>query len=288
MTGKDDNQVAAAMAKTSAGSRDDKLRLTDKDRSEGLSSIDASVSKDTENQLRWMFNVFHAAADPIIIEDLAGRVIEVNAAAECAFDWPRNELLGQKTTILVPDDARKAIARLRTRCRRSEHVRDVETVLCRRSGKTLPVSLTMSRLSDATTSPGAVAWIAKDITRRKRAEQQRQRYAAQLEATNQQLRENIERRKAAEAEALQHARRREEFLAMLSHELRNPFGRDTHCFERVGSGVVGRNGSSTSASHPKTGTTNGPIAGRSVGRVACDAWQDRHPSGSRQFDIAGR
>lgn len=193
-----------------------------------LSLIDVSHLKETQNQLRLMFNVFQDAADPIIIEDLAGHILDVNSVGERVFGWQRDELLGEKTTILIPDATRKEIAKLRTRCRRSEHVRDVETYLRHKSGKTLPISLTLSRLSDATTVPVAVAWIAKDITRRHRAEKQRERYAARLESTNQQLRENVEKRKAAEAKAREHARRRDEFLAMLSHELRNPMGALLH------------------------------------------------------------
>jgi two-component system CheB/CheR fusion protein len=189
-----------------------------------LTLIDVSTLKETKSKLQLMSKVFEDAADPIIIENLAGHIIDVNEAAVRVLGWQRDELLGQKTTLLVPDHARKETANLRARCRRNEHVRDVETELCRKSGKLLPISLTLSRLSDDSAEPVAVAWNVKDVSRRKRAEKESDRYAKQLEDTNQQLRESIEMRKAAEAEARNHSRRREEFLAMLSHELRNPLG----------------------------------------------------------------
>ena len=65
-----------------------------------------------------------------------------------------------------------------------------------KSGVHQPVLLTLSLLRDEADQPIAIASIAKDITDRKHAELQ--------------CREAIERR--------------DQFLAMLSHELRNPLG----------------------------------------------------------------
>jgi PAS domain S-box-containing protein len=174
-----------------------------------------------QQQLRLSSDLFNEF-DPILIQDLSGRIIDMNQSAEQTLGWTRDELLGRESTVLIPDELRSEMATLLRRCRRSGRVRDVETVRRRKSGKPLAVSLTMTLLRDDQQRPVAIAWLAKDITRRKRAEAERARYAAELERINRDLRENIEKRVAAEAEARQEARRREEFLAMLSHELRNP------------------------------------------------------------------
>jgi len=69
---------------------------------------------------------------------------------------------------------------------------------------------------------GAVAHdVAQSIERRRAAEAIR-RYADELERANHELRENVARREEAEAEARAAVDRRDRFLAILSHELRNP------------------------------------------------------------------
>lgn len=203
---------------------------------ERRSHDDRTVLRQTELQLQLMSKLFHDGVYPTLIEDLSGCILDVNDEAEKTFGVPRAELIGREARVLVPDRQRGQIATLRWRCRNSERVRDFETVVLCKSGKVLPVSLTMSLLHDETDSPVAIAWVVKDIARRKRAEEDRARYAAELEATNRKLRENIEKRRLAEAEARQVARRREEFLAMLSHELRNPMGallNATHVLDRL-------------------------------------------------------
>ena len=61
-----------------------------------------------------------------------------------------------------------------------------------------------------------------DIASLKHAESSMRRYADELERTNQELRDNVSRREEAEAEARAAVDRRDRFLAILSHELRNP------------------------------------------------------------------
>jgi len=156
--------------------------------------IDITNRKRVEEQLRRMSKVFMDGADPIIIEDLSGKIIEVNAEAERVYQWSRDEMIGRNISMLVPPGQEKLFQRLRERCRNSDHVRNVESLRRGRNGNTHPVLLTLSLLSDEAGEPIGVATIAKEISRQKKAE----------------------------AEAQDAARRRDQFLAILSHELRNP------------------------------------------------------------------
>ena len=56
-------------------------------------------------QLHQLSSVFLNSADPIIIEDLRGTILEVNREAERAYGWTREEMIGQPITILFPPDA---------------------------------------------------------------------------------------------------------------------------------------------------------------------------------------
>lgn len=156
--------------------------------------IDLSPLKEAEGELRLMSKVFQDAADPIIIEDLEGTILSVNDEAERAYGWSREELLGHKVTMLLPEEERKRSESLRRRCISAEGVRNYETTRRTKSGRVRPVLLTLSLLTNDRNEPIAVASIAKDIASQKRAE----------------------------ARARQEVRRRDQFLAMLSHELRNP------------------------------------------------------------------
>jgi len=159
-----------------------------------ITLFDITTLKRTEEDLRLMSKVFHDAADPIIIENLSGRIVDLNAEAEEFYGWSREELLGQSIEVLVPSQERTTARELRQRCRERGRLRNIETNKLDRQGKLIPVLLTLSLLTDQNGRPLAIASIAKDITDRKRAE-------------------SIHR------EAV---RKRDQFLAMLSHELRNP------------------------------------------------------------------
>jgi PAS domain S-box-containing protein len=87
-------------------------------------------------------------ADPIIVEDLAGNIVDINAEVERVYQWTREELIGQNISMLVPPDETKQSQTLRRRCRNSEHVRNVESIRRDKNGKSHPVLLTLSLLSD--------------------------------------------------------------------------------------------------------------------------------------------
>lgn len=171
--------------------------------------IAISRLKVTEEELRRLSKVFMDGADPIIIEDLSGRIIDLNREAERAYGWSRDELLGERVTKLIPAEESSHLDALREQCCRDDSVRNIESTRCDKDGHAAPVLLTLSLLHGETGEPVAIASIAKDITTQKQAE-----------------------RDAREA-----ASRRDQFLAMLSHELRNPLGamlNATRLFQRVG------------------------------------------------------
>ncbi|MEQ8615710.1 MAG: chemotaxis protein CheB [Lacipirellulaceae bacterium] len=200
-----------------------------------LSLIDISMQKEREFQLVMMSKVFLDAGDPKIVEDFSGRILNVNNAMTRIFGWSRDELLGEETLSVIPSKHHQKIAELRQECRNTGSVRDIELTHKHKSGESTDISLTLTLLSNESGEPVAIAWMSKDISRRKRAEEERQNYSTQLEQTNQKLRDTVDRLLTAEKNAVEEATRREEFLAMLSHELRNPMGallNATHVLQR--------------------------------------------------------
>jgi methyl-accepting chemotaxis protein len=108
--------------------------------------------------------VFMDAADPIVIEDLSGVVIDLNVEAERSYGWSRAELIGQPIKRLVPTERHAQADELLRDCLDGGQVRNVEGVRVTRDGTELDVLLTLSLLRNESGEPVGIASIAKDIT----------------------------------------------------------------------------------------------------------------------------
>lgn len=128
------------------------------------------LEKQSEDDLRRMSKVFMDAADPILIEDLDGVVIEINDEAERAYGWSRTELVGSPITTIVPPDRHDQAVDLLQRCKTGEAVRNIEGLRQTKDGRVVPVLLTLSLIKGEDGRAEAVATLAKDITDQKRAE----------------------------------------------------------------------------------------------------------------------
>jgi PAS domain S-box-containing protein len=141
-----------------------------------------------QNQsLRQMSKVFMDAADPIDIEDLSGRIQNVNEEAERAYGWTREELIGQSIKALVPTERHWQIDELLERCRRGENVRNVEGLRWNKAKEVIPVLLTLSLLTDESGAPVGIATFAQDITELKVERRSLEQKAAELARSNQEL-----------------------------------------------------------------------------------------------------
>ena len=117
------------------------------------------------------------------------------------FGFTAAEMVGQSIRCIIPDDRQQEEDEVLSRIRRGERVEHYETVRRRKDGTFVPVSLTVSPLRSQDGTVVGASKIARDISERERAEQERQRLLTI----------------AREASQL-----KDEFLATLSHELRTP------------------------------------------------------------------
>jgi PAS domain S-box-containing protein len=128
----------------------------------GRTKIEARISQ--------LSRVFMDAADPIIIEDLSGDIIEMNREAERVYGWNRDELIGKSIKILfLPERYERAMS-LRERCRHGEELRNLEGIRRDKHGRTLHLLFTAFPLSNESGRIVAIATITKDITSRKQME----------------------------------------------------------------------------------------------------------------------
>jgi len=158
--------------------------------------IDVSSLEDLREQLRWMSAIVTSTDDAIIGLRLDGTITSWNPGAQHLFDYSAREVIGKHISILIPPDrigeTRDYIAIVGQEVRSTT----TDTVRVRKAGQPIHVSLTISPVVDLEGRVIGISKIARDITAR----------IAMEEAIRQQMRQ------------------REHFLAVLSHELRNPLG----------------------------------------------------------------
>jgi PAS domain S-box-containing protein len=156
--------------------------------------------RESEERFRLLVNGVKDYA--IVFLDQAGQVISWNEGAQRTLGYSSEEILGQQfARFYSPDDSRYGGPQraLRQAAARGEAHED--TWLIRKDGSRFFASGVTVALRDESGQPRGFATILRDLTDRKR-----------LEETLRQRAEDL-----AEAD-----RRKDEFLAMLAHELRNP------------------------------------------------------------------
>ncbi len=144
-------------------------------------SPDALKLKQVEAQLRSMQLVFLDSADPILIRDLEGRILDSNHEVERVFGWTREELLGRESGHLLAPEWRELAQLIVEKCRRGEPVRNIEFSVRTKSGHFVPVLATGFLLTDEMGRPVAIANILKDITQLKQATERLQKRNEQLQ-----------------------------------------------------------------------------------------------------------
>jgi len=149
--------------------------------------------------------IVESSDDAIISKTLDGVIRTWNAGAERIFGYRAEEAIGRSITLIIPTELLNEEHEILARLARGERIDHFETVRVGKDGSRIDISLTVSPIRDAGGRIIGASKVARDVTERKRAEEA-------LRA---------ERRKTVEA--LEEAdRRKDDFLALLAHELRNP------------------------------------------------------------------
>jgi PAS domain S-box-containing protein len=120
--------------------------------------------KRVQTQLQQLSRVFRDAADPILIEDLSGTIMEINREAERSYGWSRDELIGKSIKSLLLPERYQFAWKLRERCLNGQEVRNWEGIRVDRYGRAFPVLVTAFPLVDENGNIEALATITKDIS----------------------------------------------------------------------------------------------------------------------------
>jgi PAS domain S-box-containing protein len=143
-------------------------------------NIDVTDRKRSEEQLALLAAVVNSSQDAIYCFTPETKIISWNRAAEMLFGWTESEILGQTWSGFVPPDLAGELDKIVEMVLSGEFVTRFETKRVRKDGSRFDVSLSFSPVV-AQGKIVAISAIARDITERKRAEEQREQQARLLD-----------------------------------------------------------------------------------------------------------
>ncbi len=133
---------------------------------------DVTERRRTEAAAARLAAIVEFSDDAIIGKDLGGRVTSWNAGAEKIFGYAPGEIVGQSILLLIPAERQREETEIITRILAGESVRHFDTVRLRKDGSAVDVSITVSPIKDFAGRIIGASKVARDITDRRRREDQ--------------------------------------------------------------------------------------------------------------------
>jgi PAS domain S-box-containing protein len=137
--------------------------------------------RESDHRLRWLASIVESSHDAIVSKDLDGSITTWNRAAQRLFGYTSAEVIGQPITILIPPERHGEESSILERISGGELIENYETVLRRKDGSLVDVSLTISAITNDAGKIVGVSEIARDITTRKRTEAREKMLMAELD-----------------------------------------------------------------------------------------------------------
>jgi two-component system CheB/CheR fusion protein len=161
--------------------------------------------------------IVESSQDAIVGRTLEGTITSWNRAATQMFGYTAEETVGQPMSLLVPSSHEDELDHIAARLGREEPIAPFESVRRTKDGRNVSVSVAISPVKNSAGRVVGASAIFRDVTDLKRA------------------------RQVLEEEA----RRKDEFLALLGHELRNPLAPVRNAVDIIRSQGLGEGRTST-------------------------------------------
>jgi len=133
-----------------------------------------------EKSSRGLAAIVESSDDAILSKTLAGTITSWNEGAERLYGYCAEEVLGKPVSILVPPEVPREIPDILEKIGRGQKVEHFDTVRVTKDGRRLNVSLSISPLRDGAGNVVGASAIARDLTERKRVEEELRRTLKEL------------------------------------------------------------------------------------------------------------
>jgi two-component system CheB/CheR fusion protein len=174
--------------------------------------VDISDSKRADMHAQRLASIVESSDDAIVSKDLNGIITSWNRGAERLFGYTAPEVIGKPITILIPPDRLEEEPRVLRRLRQGKRVEPYETVRRRKDGSLIDISLTVSPLRGTDGRIIGACKIARDITERRRAQDQQKLLVNEMKHR---IKNSLATIQAIATQTLTHAEEREVFIARL-------------------------------------------------------------------------
>lgn len=161
--------------------------------------------------------IFHSS-DAIVCKDLQGIIRLFNTSAELMFGYSAEEVIGRPVTILIPEHLHHEEKDLFDAIKSGNTISHYETKRRRKDGTLIDVSLALSPIKDKDNRIIGASKTARDIS----ARIEHDRMASQRNAF-----------------AISFYEQREEFMALVTHDLKNPLLGSNRVLDALMNGLLG-------------------------------------------------
>jgi PAS domain S-box-containing protein len=134
--------------------------------------VDITERKRAEEAHSRLAAIVESSDDAILGTTLEGIITSWNRGAERIYGYAAEEVVGRPITMLAPPERAEEVPAILRRVRRGERVDHYDTVRIRKDGARIYVSITVSPIRDSRGKVAGVSTVARDITERKRAEEE--------------------------------------------------------------------------------------------------------------------
>jgi len=118
-------------------------------------------------------SIFAASPDPIVVTNLEGSIIECNEQAVKVNGYSsKEEIIGHNVLDSIAKDESETVDKIKNVFRREGCIRNLEFAFLTKDGRKFPAELSASVILNASGSPESFVALYRDITERKRLEQQ--------------------------------------------------------------------------------------------------------------------
>jgi PAS domain S-box-containing protein len=176
----------------------------------------------SQKRLVHVENIFDASPDAIVVSDLEGKIVECNNATVALLGFEKKDDLIEKnySNYIRKSDLQKLNETLQS-VSETDLARSFEIVALDKNRRGFPVDVSTSVIKDSKGNSNGLVSIVKDITQRKRMEEQLRNYSDQLEKL-------VDERTKALKESQEQLLKSRQLAAigqaatMVGHDLRNP------------------------------------------------------------------